>query len=85
LQTFVAGQFFVKIAVRFLSLRKAAKFFSLFSSLCNYELGSDHFRANLIADWMNPHPYFFIIIFIGVALVFPLVPLALAWLWRRFF
>ena len=26
LQTFVAGQFFVKIAVRFLSLRKAAKF-----------------------------------------------------------
>ena len=34
---------------------------------------------------MNPHPYFFIIIFIGVALVFPLVPLALAWLWRRFF
>jgi NADH:ubiquinone oxidoreductase subunit 3 (subunit A) len=34
---------------------------------------------------MNPHPYFFIVIFIGVALVFPLVPLALAWLWRRFF
>jgi len=26
LQTFVVGQFFVKIAVRFLSLRKAAKF-----------------------------------------------------------
>src|SRR5213075_1600079 len=34
---------------------------------------------------MNPHPYFFIVIFIGVALMFPLVPLALAWLWRRFF
>src|SRR5262245_66450957 len=34
---------------------------------------------------MNPHPYSFIVIFIGVALVFPLVPLALAWLWRRFF
>ena len=34
---------------------------------------------------MNPNPYFFIVIFIGVALVFPLVPLALAWLWRRFF
>ena len=78
-------QFFVKIAVRFLSLRKAAKFSRLFSSRRNYKLGSDHFRANLIADWMNPHPYFFIIIFIGVALMFPLVPLALAWLWRRFF
>ena len=34
---------------------------------------------------MNPHPYFFIIVFIGVALVFPLGPLALAWMWRRFF
>src|SRR5437763_16709660 len=34
---------------------------------------------------MTPNPYLFIIIFIGVALVFPLVPLALAWLWRRFF
>src|ERR1043166_3581755 len=30
-------------------------------------------------------PYFFIVIFIGVALAFPLMPLALAWLWRRFF
>ena len=27
----------------------------------------------------------FIVIFIGVALAFPLIPLALAWLWRRFF
>jgi NADH-quinone oxidoreductase subunit A len=41
--------------------------------------------ASLDVTVMNPHPYFFIVIFIGVALVFPLVPLALAWLWRRFF
>ena len=34
---------------------------------------------------MSPHPYLFIVIFIGVALAFPLVPLALAWAWRRFF
>ena len=34
---------------------------------------------------MTPDPYFFIVIFCGVALVFPLMPLALAWLWRRFF
>jgi len=34
---------------------------------------------------MSPHPYLFIVIFTGVALMFPLVPLALAWLWRRFF
>src|SRR5260370_216698 len=34
---------------------------------------------------MTPDPYFFIIIFVGVALAFPLLPLALAWLWRRFF
>ncbi len=49
LQTFVAGQFFVKIAVRFLSLRKAAKFSRCFLYR-NNKLGSDHFRANLIAD-----------------------------------
>ena len=30
-------------------------------------------------------PYFFLVIFIGVALVFPLGPLILAWMWRRFF
>jgi len=30
LQTFVAGQFFVKIALRFLSLRKAANFLAVF-------------------------------------------------------
>src|SRR5437773_11693704 len=34
---------------------------------------------------MTPNPYLFIVIFIGVALVFPLIPLALAWLWRQVF
>ena len=34
---------------------------------------------------MTPDPYFFIIIFCGVAVAFPLMPLALAWMWRRFF
>ena len=34
---------------------------------------------------MQTNPYFFLIIFVGVALVFPLAPLALAWLWRHFF
>ena len=34
---------------------------------------------------MKPDPYFFLVIFCGVALVFPLGPLALAWIWRRFF
>ncbi len=34
---------------------------------------------------MTPNPYLFIVIFAGVALVFPLLPLALAWCWRRFF
>ena len=34
---------------------------------------------------MAPDPYFFLVIFIGVALVFPLGPLVLAWMWRRFF
>ena len=33
----------------------------------------------------NTNPYVFIVIFVGVALVFPLAPLALAFLWRRFF
>jgi len=31
------------------------------------------------------NPYFFLVIFAGVAVVFPLMPLALAWMWRRFF
>ncbi|CAN5358973.1 NADH-quinone oxidoreductase subunit A [soil metagenome] len=34
---------------------------------------------------MNTSPYFFLIIFTGVALVFPIMPLILAWMWRRFF
>ncbi len=34
---------------------------------------------------MAPNPYFFIVIFVGVALAFPLLPLALAWLWRKVF
>src|SRR6266853_1751589 len=34
---------------------------------------------------MIPNPYLFIVIFMGVALAFPLLPLGLAWLWRRFF
>jgi NADH:ubiquinone oxidoreductase subunit 3 (subunit A) len=34
---------------------------------------------------MNPSPYFFLLIFAGVALLFPVMPLALAWTWRRFF
>ncbi len=41
-----------------------------------------------VADYlaaMTPTPYFFIVIFCGVAVVFPLMPLALAWIWRKFF
>ena len=34
---------------------------------------------------VTPNPYFFIVVFSSVALVFPIMPLALAWLWRRFF
>ena len=34
---------------------------------------------------MTPSPYFFLSIFIGVALVFPIMPLVLAWAWRKFF
>jgi len=34
---------------------------------------------------MTPSPYFFLVVFCGVAFVFPVVPLLLAWLWRRFF
>src|SRR5206468_12317761 len=34
---------------------------------------------------MTPDPYLFIVIFVGVALVFPIMPLILAWMWRRFF
>src|SRR5207302_9575086 len=34
---------------------------------------------------VTPNPYFFIVVFAGVALVFPILPRALAWLRRRFF
>jgi NADH-quinone oxidoreductase subunit A len=34
---------------------------------------------------MTPDPYLFIAVFCGVAVSFPLMPLGLAWLWRRFF
>jgi NADH-quinone oxidoreductase subunit A len=34
---------------------------------------------------MTPDPYFFIVMFCGVAVVFPLMPLALAWMWRKIF
>ena len=34
---------------------------------------------------MKPNPYVFIVLFGGVAVIFPLLPLALAWLWRHFF
>ena len=34
---------------------------------------------------MTPSPYLFLIIFAAVAIAFPIMPLGLAWLWRRFF
>ncbi len=34
---------------------------------------------------MTQHPYSFILVFMAVALVFPVMPLILAWMWRRFF
>jgi NADH-quinone oxidoreductase subunit A len=34
---------------------------------------------------MTPSPYLFLTIFAAVAIAFPLMPLGLAWLWRRFF
>src|SRR5256885_14249840 len=34
---------------------------------------------------MTPNPFLFIVIFAGVAVVVPLRPLGLAWLWARFF
>ena len=30
-------------------------------------------------------PYLFLVLFCGVAVIFPVIPLALAWLWRHFF
>jgi len=34
---------------------------------------------------MTPSPYLFLVIFAAVAFIFPIMPLGLAWLWRRFF
>ena len=34
---------------------------------------------------MSQNPYLFIVICVGVAIAFPLMPLALAWMWRRVF
>jgi NADH:ubiquinone oxidoreductase subunit 3 (subunit A) len=34
---------------------------------------------------MAADPYLFIVIFAGVALVFPVLPLGMAWLWRKFY
>jgi NADH-quinone oxidoreductase subunit A len=34
---------------------------------------------------MTPSPYFFLVIFAAVAIAFPIMPLFLAWLWRRLF
>ncbi len=34
---------------------------------------------------MKPDPYLFIVLFCGVAIIFPLLPLGLAWAWRHFF
>jgi NADH:ubiquinone oxidoreductase subunit 3 (subunit A) len=34
---------------------------------------------------MTPSPYLFLLIFAAVAFAFPIMPLFLAWLWRRFF
>jgi NADH:ubiquinone oxidoreductase subunit 3 (subunit A) len=31
------------------------------------------------------HPYFFLAVFLGIALLFPLMPLSLAWIWSRRF
>ena len=33
----------------------------------------------------TPAPYLFLVIFCGVAAVFPVMPLAMAWIWRHFF
>ena len=35
--------------------------------------------------WPMPKDYLLLSIFVGIAVVFPLIPLGLAWLWARFF
>lgn len=44
-----------------------------------------NFDIRIYFPAVTPSPYFFLVIFIGVALVFPIAPLVLAWLWRKFF
>lgn len=34
---------------------------------------------------MLSHPYFAIALFVAIAFTFPVMPLILAWMWRRFF
>lgn len=34
---------------------------------------------------MLSHPYFAIALFVAIAFMFPVMPLILAWMWRRFF
>lgn len=34
---------------------------------------------------LDQHPYLFLTVFLAVAIAFPLVPLALAWLWAQWF
>lgn len=53
LQTFVAGEFFVKIAVGLLSLSEAAKFLCPFFHKLKYRLGREVFRANLNTLYAN--------------------------------
>jgi NADH-quinone oxidoreductase subunit A len=33
----------------------------------------------------DAHPYQFLAVYLGVALLFPLIPIGLAWCWARFF
>lgn len=49
-QALVAGEFFVKIAVRFFSLSETAKFLCRFFHNPEYKFGSHAFRANLIPN-----------------------------------
>lgn len=49
--------------------------------------GIDFVHTDLLLPSVAPAvpPYLFLLIFCGVAAVFPMMPLALAWLWRHFF
>jgi NADH:ubiquinone oxidoreductase subunit 3 (subunit A) len=67
-----------------LAAAKLRNFFAVFSTT-RIQTWQLRFPSEFDRNWMTPNPYLFIVIFIGVALVFPLMPLALAWLWRRIF